>query len=394
MHLRRFGIVVAALACLAARADEFPKCLAELRAAFARDGIRADTFDKATAGVVPDPSVLELLDSQPEFTKPVRDYLSTLVNDKRVADGRRKLAAWSPVLAEVEKKFGVERHVLVAVWGVESNYGDNLGTRALVSSLATVSCFGRRQPYFRTELLATLRILQNGDIAGDALTGSWAGAFGQTQFMPSTFHRLAVDFDGDGKRDIIGSIPDALASTANYLKHGGWERGQPWGHEVRIPARYQGISGRRHKLTLAEWHALGIRRVDGKPLKGEAKAALLLPAGARGPAFLAFRNFDVVYTYNASEAYALAILHLADRLRGGGGFRAAWPTDDQGLSQAERLELQEMLRTLGYDVGDPDGIIGGRTTEAIRAFQRDRRLPVDGYADWRLLRAIRVTPLP
>lgn len=377
----------------AARADDFAACVAELRQAAAREGVKAEVFDTAFQGVAPDPSVLDAMDAQPEFTKPVRDYLAALVNDKRIADGRRKLAAWSDVLAQAEKRFGVERHVLVAIWGVESNYGGNVGGRGLVGSLATVSCFGRRQAYFRGELIAALRILQNGDVAPELLTGSWAGAFGHTQFMPSTFHRVAIDFDGDGKRDIVGSIPDALGSTANYLRQAGWETGKAWGHEVRLPSRYEGPSGRRHKRPLDEWRDLGVKRVDGKPVKGEEKAALLLPAGARGPAFLVFRNFDVVHAYNASEAYALAILHLADRLRGGGEFRVAWPNDDQGLSQAQRVEIQEMLRTLGYDVGDADGIIGPRTMDAIKEFQRANGLPADGYADWRVLRALRASPL-
>ena len=394
-RLAAAGLVVLSLgAADAARGQDFAACLAELRAQAAREGIRAEVFDAATRELAPDESVLKALDSQPEFSKPVRDYLAVLVNDRRIADGRRKLAAWSGVLDEAERKFAVDRHVLVAIWGVESNYGGNIGGRALVGSLATVSCFGRRQPYFRGELMAALRILQSGDVAPEQLTGSWAGAFGQTQFMPSTFHRVAIDFDGDGRRDIVGSVPDALGSTANYLRQAGWEHAEPWGYEVRLPARYAGPSGRRHRQSLDEWHALGVRRADGKPVTGEKKAALLLPAGARGPAFIVFRNFDVIYAYNASEAYALAILHLADRLRGGGGFRAAWPVDDQGLSQAQRIELQEILLALGYDVGRPDGIIGARTMEAIKAFQRDRRLPVDGYADWRVLAAVRTSPAP
>lgn len=378
----------------AADAGEFAACVAELRKAAAQEGLSAEVFDRAMAGVELDASVLEALDAQPEFTRPVRDYLEALVTEQRIVAGRRKLAAWSEVLGGIEKQYGVERHVLVAIWGVESNYGGNLGGRALVRSLATVSCFGRRQPFFRGELLAALRILQSGDVAPEALNGSWAGAFGQTQFMPSTFQRLAVDYDGDGRRDIVGSVPDALASTANYLKQSGWERGERWGQEVRLPKGYGGPSGRRHKLTLDEWRALGIRRVDGKSIgSGEQKAALLLPAGARGPAFLVSRNFDVIHTYNASEAYALAILHLADRFRGGGGFQAQWPADDQGLSRAERIELQEMLLTQGYDVGHPDGLIGPRTQEAIKAFQRSRGMPPDGYADWRVLRALRSVPL-
>ena len=207
--------------------------------------------------------------------------------------------------------------------------------------------------------------------------------------MPSTFQRTAVDFDGDGRRDIVGSVPDALGSTANYLKLAGWERGQPWGFEVKIPARYEGPSGRRTKRSVDEWHRLGVRRIDGQPLKGETPAALLMPAGARGPVFLALKNFDAIYLYNTAESYALAIAHLSDRLRGGKPFAKKWPTDDPGLSRAERFELQELLLERGYDVGEPDGMIGPRTMDAIKAFQAAEGLAPDGYAGQRMLRALK-----
>jgi lytic murein transglycosylase len=395
-HPTGFILVIAlaiASAASLARADEFPECIAALRGEAAARGITSATLDAALANVEPDPEVIEAMDRQPEFTLPVWEYLAALVDDRRIADGRRKLAAWSEVLDDVERAFGVERHVVVAVWGVESNYGRNLGGRPLVRSLATASCFGRRQPFFRAELIEALRIRQNGDVRDEDLVGSWAGAFGHTQFMPSTFQRLAVDFDADGRRDIVGSIPDALASTANFLRKAGWERGKPWGHEVRLPKNYAGPSGRRTKMALAQWQALGIRRIDRKPLSGTEPGALLLPAGVRGPAFIVLGNFDALYSYNAAESYALAIGHLADRLRGGGSFRATWPIDDPGLSLSQRIELQERLAMLGYSVGDADGIIGPRTTEAIKALQKSLGLPPDGYAGWRLLRALLAIPL-
>ena len=261
-------------------------------------------------------------------------------------------------------------------------------------SLATASCFGGRQRFFRGELVAALRILQSGDVKPEALNGSWAGAFGQTQFMPSTFHSTAVDFDGDGRRDIVASVPDALGSTANFLKRAGWESGRPWGYEVRLPAGYAGPSGRRARRPLAEWDRLGIRKTDGAALAGGGQAALLLPAGARGPAFLVFRNFDAIYGYNAAESYALAIAHLSDRLRGGGPFQAAWPTDDPGISRAERKEVQERLIARGYDVGSADGAIGPRTRAAISAFQASVGLPPDGRAGQRVLTALRAAPQP
>lgn len=370
-------------------AQEFHACLKDLRVQAAAKGIPGEIFDQATAGLEPDPSVLDAMAYQPEFKLPIWDYLAGLVDEARIADGRAMLAQWESVLAEAEHKFGVDRHTIVAVWGVESDYGRVLGGRPLVRSLATVSCFGSRQGFFRGELFATLRIVQSGDVAPELLVGSWAGAFGQTQFMPSTYQRLAVDFDGDGKRDIVGSVPDALGSTANYLKRAGWVTGARWGYEVRLPENYQGPSGRRTKQSLAQWSALGIRKIDGSALDGAGAAGLLLPAGAKGPAFLVFRNFDAIYSYNAAESYALAIAHLSDRLRGAGAFVTAWPTDDRGLSRAERREVQERLLARGYDVGEADGMIGSRTRAAIRAFQADTGAPADGRAGGRLLDALR-----
>jgi lytic murein transglycosylase len=342
-------------------------------------------------GIEPDQGVLDAMDRQPEFTTPIWDYLAGLVDDQRIADGQAKLAEHAAVLADVERKFGVDRYTVIAVWGVESDYGRVMGGRPLVRSLATTSCFGSRQRYFRGELVATLRILQSGDIPAEALVGSWAGAFGQTQFMPSTFQRLAVDFDGDGRRDIVGSVPDALASTANFLKQAGWLSGEPWGYEVRLPPDYNGPSGRRTRKALADWGRLGIQRFDGAALTGSGRAALVLPAGSQGPAFIVFKNFDAIYSYNAAVSYALAIAHLSDRLRGAGPFQTAWPTDDPGLSRAERREVQQRLIERGYDIGQPDGVIGARTRTAIESFQKSEGLSVDGRAGARVLRALRTS---
>ena len=264
-----------------------------------------------------------------------------------------------------------------------------MGTRPLLRSLATVACFGSRQRFFGGELVDTLKIVQSGDLAPELLTGSWAGAFGQTQFMPSTYLRLAVDFDGDGRRDIVASVPDALGSTANYLRRAGWVSGAPWGYEVRLPTGYNGPSGRREKQSLAQWSALGIRRIDGAALTGAGAAALLLPAGTTGPAFLAFKNYDAIYSYNAAESYALAIAHLSDRLRGAGPFATPWPTDDRGLSRAERREVQEHLISQGFDIGDADGMIGSKTRAAIRSYQAANGLTADGRAGGRLLERLR-----
>ena len=378
------------LAVSSAQADEFSDCLAQVRAQAVAKGITPQTFDTATASLEPDPSVLAAMQYQPEFKTPIWDYLAGLVDDQRIADGRAQLTEWASVLAAAEAKFKVDRHAIVAVWGVESDFGRVMGTRPLVRSLSTVSCFGSRQRFFRSELIATLEIIQGGDITGQSLVGSWAGAFGQTQFMPSTFLRLAVDFDGDGRRDIVGSVPDALGSTANYLHRAGWIKGQPWGYEVRLPAGYDGPSGRRRKHSLAHWASLGITHIDGKPIEGPGRAGLLLPAGATGPAFLVFKNFDAIYSYNAAESYALAIAHLSDRLRGAGAFSTPWPTDDRGLSRAERREVQQLLIERGVDIGAVDGMIGAKTRAAIREFQASVGMSVDGRAGARVLNALRI----
>jgi lytic murein transglycosylase len=378
---------------LSASADEavFASCLASLRAEAQTKGVRADTFDTHTAALAPDMAVIGFLDAQPEFVTPIWDYLAALVDEERVADGRAMLAQWKEVLAEVERRYGVDAETVVAVWGVESNYGRNFGSRPLLTSLSTLSCFGRRQAFFRGEFFTTLKILQEGHVAPERLTGSWAGAFGHTQFMPSTFMRLAVDFDGDGRRDLIDSVPDALASTANFLKRAGWQKALSWGFEVSVPRGMDlADAGRRNKQPMAEWAARGLRRADGGALPASgAPSGLLLPAGRGGPAFLVTRNFDALYSYNAAESYGLAIAHLSDRLRGGAPFATPWPTDDPGLSRAERRELQQLLIARGHDIGEPDGMIGARTREALKLEQALLGLPADGRAGQRALRALR-----
>lgn len=386
-----FAIALAALllASPPVLASEFGACLGHLRIEAATEGINPRIFDALMDGVRPDQSVLDAMDYQPEFTVPVWEYLAGFVDEQRIADGKAKLAQWAEVLAEVERRFGVDRHVVVALWGVETDYGKIMGRRPLMRSLATTSCYGRRQTFFRGELLAALRILQDGDMPPEALRGSWAGAFGQTQFMPSTFQRLAVDVDGDGRRNIVDSVPDALGSAANYLADAGWASDEPWGYEVRLPTSYSGPSGRRARRDLAEWARLGLRPVNGGALSGNSRAALLLPAGEDGPAFLVFRNFNAIHSYNPSESYALSIAHLSDRLRGAGPFQTPWPTDDPGLSRAERRELQLLLIKNGYDIGEADGIMGSRTRSAIEAFQQAAGLEVDGRPGQKILRALR-----
>lgn len=296
----------------------------------------------------------------------------------------------------VARRFRTDPHVVAAIWGIESNFGRGMGSYDVLRSLATLSCHGRRQQYFRRELLAALRIVQRGDVDGSRFLGSWAGAFGQVQFMPGTFEWLAVDFDGDGRRDILHTVGDALASAANYLRNARWREGAVWGIEVRLPASLPTRGeGRRVKRPLSTWAARGVRRVDGAPLVAggltpTTPAGLHLPAGVRGPAFLTFANFDAIYRYNASEAYTLAIAHLADRLRGGGPFVTPWPTDDLGLSRAERRELQRLLAARGHDIGAPSGVLTTRTRAAVKAEQERLGHEATGRPGQRLLEALRV----
>ncbi len=383
----------------AAPSADFQQCLAGIQAQALKQGVSAEGFTRLTAGLEPDLSVLPLLHAQPEFTTPLWDYLAALVDTQRVDDGRARLTQHRELLAAVSTEYGVDPATIVAVWGVESDYGRVFGKRPLLQSLATLACNGRRQPFFRGELLSLLKLLDAGELSADGLTGSWAGAFGHTQFMPSTYARIAVDGDGDGRRDLVASIPDALASTANYLKMAGWRTGQPWGIEVTIPAGFNtALAGRTQRKPLADWRTLGIVPVGGGALEpaglpADASAALLLPTGAQGPAWLVFRNYDAIYAYNAAESYALAIATLADRLRGGAGIVAAWPTDDPGIGRTERRELQTLLLARGHDIGTADGMVGTATRRAIQTEQQRLGLqPADGRAGQRILTALRTAP--
>ncbi|MEQ1067205.1 lytic murein transglycosylase [Acinetobacter sp. XH1741] len=375
--------------------NNFQGCLANLRSQAIAAGVSGSTYDRYTQNLTPDYSVIDKLNYQPEFSTPIWDYLSGLVDEERVELGKQKLAQYRDVLNRASQVYGVPPETIVAVWGVESNFGDISGKYPLLQALGTLSCEGRRQSYFRTEFFATMRILQRGDLTEDQLKGSWAGAFGHTQFMPSTYERLAVDFDGDGRRDLVSSTADALASTANFLNKAGWQTGMPWGFEVKVPA---GMSidgeGRRSKKPLSSWNARGVTRVDGSPLiqgalSGSTPAGLMAPAGPNGPLFLVFKNFDAIYSYNAAESYGLAIAHLSDRLKGGGPFVASWPTDDAGTSRAERREIQQFLINRGYDIGAVDGLIGDKTRIAIRQEQTRLGLNPTGRAGQQILRAFR-----
>ena len=372
-------------------AADFPNCLAELWPDAERRGISRTNYERFAAGLTPDLRIMDLLDGQPEFTKAIWDYLDLLVSDERIARGRELLAQYASTFAAVERAYGVDRFVVAAIWGVESNYGTMGGDRPVLRSTATLACVGRRRDFFREEFLSALEILQRGDIAPERLVGSWAGAFGPTQFMPTSFKRYAVDFDGDGRRDVIGSVPDVIASTANNLKMDGWVSGQTWGYEVTLPEAFDyRRADQPQQLTLRDWEKLGVRRAGGKPFAHPAeRATLLLPAGARGPAFLMLQNFRVIMKYNPAEAYALAIGHLADRLRGGAPFVHDWPRDERVLTLNERTELQQLLSRRGFDVGNPDGLLGPRTRLAIRNYQASVGLIPDGFASSRVLDRLR-----
>jgi peptidoglycan lytic transglycosylase B len=372
-------------------AANFPNCIAGMWPDAARRGVSRATFEAATRDLSPDLRIMDLLDQQPEFTKAFWDYLDLLVSDARIARGRELLAQYKPIFDAMEKAYGVDRYVVAAIWGVESNYGTMGGDRPVLRSTATLACVGRRQAYFRDEFLSTLEILQRGDVAAEDLKGSWAGAFGPTQFMPSSFKRFGVDFDGDGRRDVVNSVADVVASTANNLKLDGWVPGQTWGYEVVVPAQFNYLlADRARQLTIAEWQKLGITRAGGKkfPRPGD-RAYLLIPAGARGPAFLMLQNFRVIMKYNPAEAYALAIGHLADRMRGDGPIVQPWPRDERVLSLAERYELQQHLASRGFDVGAPDGRLGGKSRSAIMQFQASVGLPPDGFASASVLDRLR-----
>jgi lytic murein transglycosylase len=373
----------------AARAD-FDSCKEQIKAQAAAQGISAATLARALDGLQPNdaPSFIGV---QPEFSTPIWDYLSGLVDDERVIDGKQRFAAYRQAAMAAQSRFGVDAAAVVAVWGVESDFGNSYGSRPVIQSLTTLACTpNRRSEYFRHELFSALKIVDRGDVRLEDFKGSWAGAFGNTQFMPSTFLSLAVDMDGDGRRDVVGSVPDALGSTANFLHKAGWVSGLPWGFEVKLPANYHGPSGRGGKQDLSVWAGRGIARIDGLALSGPGAYGLLLPAGPHGPAFLVSRNFDAFYSYNAAESYALAIGVLSDRLKGGPGIVTPWPTDDPGLTRAERREVQALLEQRGYDVGGKhDGVMGTKTREAIAAYEQRIGKPRDGRAGKRLLATLR-----
>ena len=372
-------------------AANFDQCVASMWPDAARRNISQQSFQRFTAGLEPDLRIMDLMDSQPEFTKAIWDYLDILVNDNRLAKGREILAKYKPQFDAAEKTYGVDRYAIASIWGIESNYSTMMGDRNVLQSTATLACIGRRQKYFKDEFLSALEILHRGDLRPEQMRGSWAGAFGPTQFMPTAFKRYAVDADGDGRRDVVDNPADLIASTANNLKKDGWQTGQSWGFEVVLPQGFNYMLADRAKaMTIGQWQQLGFRRAGGEPFPQPAdKAYLLAPAGAEGPGFLMLQNFRVIMKYNPAEAYALAIGHFADRLRGGAPFVQPWPRQERVLSRAERLELQQLLAQRGFYRGTPDGQFGGETREALRGFQASIGAPADGFASSDVLERLR-----
>ncbi|MCG6207325.1 lytic murein transglycosylase [Rhodopseudomonas sp. HC1] len=372
-------------------AANFDACVAGFWPEAARRGISRESFERYTAGLSPDLRLMDLMDSQPEFTKAIWDYLDILVNDNRMARGREILAQYKPQFDAAERAYGVDRYIIASIWGIESNYSTQMGDRYVVNSTATLACVGRRQAYFKDEFLTALEILHRGDLRPEQLRGSWAGAFGPTQFMPTAFKRFAVDADGDGRRDVVDNPADLIASTANNLKKDGWQSGQTWGYEVVMPQGFDYMKAdRKQMLTLAQWQQLGVKRPNGQSFpRGSDKAYLLAPAGSEGPGFLMLNNFRTIMKYNPAEAYALAIGHFADRLRGGAPFVQPWPRHERVLSRSERLELQQLLAQRGYYRGTPDGQFGSMTREALRNFQASIGAPADGFATGDMLERLR-----
>ncbi len=337
------------------------------------------------------PLVIERDRNQAEVDRSLQDYLALTVDADRVSTGRAMMARHAAALDAVQARYGVEKQVVAAIWGIESRYGARRGTVPVISALATLAYDGRRGAFFEKQLISALKILQNGDITIDRMTGSWAGAMGHTQFIPTSYEAYAVDFTGDGRRDIWSDDPtDALASTGAYLRNAGWRTGQPWGVEVALPAGFNaGQAGRGRNRSVAEWQGQGVRLAGGGNLPDHGPGAILLPSGAGGPAFLVFGNFNAIARYNNSEKYVIAVGHLSDRLAGGGPLRGNFPPDAQGLTLADRKEIQERLTAAGYDTKGADGVVGKGTTAAIEAYERAQGLPVTGAATRALLARLR-----
>ncbi len=358
-----------------------------------KKGIKKKTFQAAFKNInSPDSDIFKRANNQAEFKQPIWEYIEHRVHDKRIEEGKKLLKEYSKTLGIIEKRHGVDRHILIAIWALESNYGTHQGSKNVIRSLATLAYRGKRRRFGYSQLYAALKILQKGDITPESMLGSWAGAMGHTQFIPTTYNAYAVDFDKDGKRDIWNNVPDALASTANYLKKSRWQTGKTWGYEVKLPKKFRYRSKyKRSSKNIKSWTKLGIKRVNNKSFpRLNDRATLHIPAGKNGPAFLMLNNFRSILRYNQSFAYALSVGYMADRLRGGKRFLTAWPVDKNSLIiRSEREELQSRLLLKGYEIGKVDGIFGDKTIEAVKDYQKKLGLKSDGIPTRDLLENLR-----
>lgn len=381
----------AQIALVAAETRPFAVWLKDFRVRAAAQGIPASIMNAALKGVRYDAEVVRKDRNQSEFTKTIWVYLDTAVSEARIANGRSARKRNRELLDRVEAKYGVDQHILVAIWGLESAYGAFRGNDNTIQSLATLAFDTRRRAFFEEQLMTALGILKDGHVTATGMRGSWAGAMGHTQFMPTSFRDHAVDWDGDGRRNIWGDDPaDALASTAAYLKNHGWTHGQPWGVEVRLPDGFDyKLANRAILKRPGDWAALGVTARDGQPVADHGAASILLPAGAQGAAFMIFDNFEVLESYNTADAYVIGVGHLGDRILGGPAITGGWPRTDRALTYAERIELQKRLTARGFDTQKIDGKIGPLTINAVRAYQVARGLVPDGYASPRLLEGLR-----
>jgi membrane-bound lytic murein transglycosylase B len=386
--------LVFSLLALPALAQEqsFEEWLLDLRAEAMSRGITRETLDTSFASVEAlIPRVLELDRSQPEFVQTFSGYMRNRLSDARISRGQQMLKEYADLFSRIQAEYGVQPHYLVSFWALESNFGDYTGGFSVINALATLAYDPRRSDMFRTELLTALRIIQEGHIAANSMTGSWAGAMGQCQFMPTTFYNYARDGDGDGRIDIWNSVPDVMTSAANYLSKNGWRGDERWGREVILPAGFDfAHTGTGVRKTVTEWNRLGIRRVDGAPLgNADMLGSIVLPSGAQGPAFLTYQNFRTTMVWNRSTFYAISVGHLADRFVGGGPIVNMPSEEERPLSRNEVIELQTLLNSQGINVGNPDGIMGSMTRAGVRAYQERAGLPTDSYANFELLARLR-----
>lgn len=392
MTFRWLAVLAVALAGLCAPAQaqhqSFTAFTAKLWPDAKAKGITRANFDIALRGVTPNKRVIAATKRQPEYGRPFGDYVNAVVNRRRIADGKLKAKQWSKTFDAVEKKFGVERWILLALWGIESDFGADKDRWDVFRSLATLAYIGYRDPYFRNELLVAMKIMQDQQFPRRRMVSSWAGAMGQTQFMPSNVVDYAIDFSGDGKSDLWTNVPDVLGSTANYLHKWNWRSDLPWGFEVTVP---KGFDLMHSRDSFAGWRKLGVRRIDGEPFPKSGNGILFFPAGAKGPAIMVTKNFDVLKEYNNSDAYAVAVGHLADRMHGGSPIKAKWPPDDHQLSRDARIALQKKLAALGYKVNDFEGHVDFDLRDNIRIEQKKHGLPPDGNPTTAFLKKLGVT---